>query len=115
MEVEVDVSEMERLLRSALVPVEPPGSLTDRMEKALIDLAEAAADELADWELSAMRNPRNWVRPAAAVIVGGTAAGGLILVRARQRQRARDARGLRALGRGARDVRDQVRRRLRKR
>jgi hypothetical protein len=109
------VNEVERLLRSALVPVDPPGSLTDRMDAALTELTTAAADELADWELRAMRNPRNWIRPAAAVVVGGAAAGGLVLVRARQRQRARDARGLRALRRGARDVREQVRRRLRQR
>jgi hypothetical protein len=109
------MNEVERLLRSALVPVDPPGSLTDRMDRALTELTTAAADELAEWELRAMRNPRNWFRPAAAVVVGGAAAAGLVLVRARQRQRARDARGLRALGRGARDVRDQVRRRLRRR
>ena len=103
------------MLRSALVPVEPPMSLTDRMDEALTELTEAAADELADWELRAMRNPRNWARPAAAVVVGGAAAGGLVLVRARQRQRARDARGLRALRRGARDVTQQIRKRLQNR
>jgi hypothetical protein len=108
------MSEVERLLRSALVPIDPPGSMTDRMGEALTELTTAAADELADWELRAMRDPRNWVRPAAAVVVGGAAAGGLILVRARQRQRARDSRGLRSLGRGARDVTEQVRKRLRR-
>ena len=48
-----------------------------------------AADELADWELSAMRDPRNWGRPVAAVVVGGAAAGALVLVRARQRHKRR--------------------------
>ena len=43
-----------------------------------------AADELEAWELSAMRDPRNWVRPAAALVVGGTAGAGLVLLRARR-------------------------------
>jgi hypothetical protein len=104
---------VERLLRSALVPVDPPEALSDRLERGLSDLTEAAADELADWELSAMRDPRNWGRPAAAVVVGGLAGGALVLVRARQRQRKREARGLRALEKGVRDMTDQVERRLR--
>ena len=66
-----DVERVERLLRSALVPVEPPEALTDRLERGLSELTDAAADELADWELSAMRDPRNWARPAAAAVVGG--------------------------------------------
>jgi hypothetical protein len=104
---------VERLLRSALVPVDPPEALSDRLERGLSELTEAAADELADWELSAMRDPRNWGRPAAAVVVGGLAGGALVLVRARQRQRKRETRGLRALEKGVRDVTDQVERRLR--
>lgn len=108
------MSEVERLLRSALVPVEPPGSLTDRLEEALVELTDAAADELADWEPGAMRDPRNWARPVAAVVIGGAAAGGLVVVRARQQHRRRGARGLRALERSARDVSGQVRKRLRR-
>ena len=38
-----------------------------------------------------MRDPRNWARPAAAVVVGSVAAGGLVLVRARQQQKKRQA------------------------
>ena len=57
-----DVDRVERLLRSALVPVEPPEALSDRLERGLSELTEVAADELADWELSAMRDPRNWAR-----------------------------------------------------
>ena len=71
-----DAERVERLLRMALVPVEPPEALSDRLERGLSELTDAAADELADWELSAMSDPRNWVRPAAAVVVGGLAAGG---------------------------------------
>jgi hypothetical protein len=44
-----------------------------------------AADELEAWELSAMRDPRNWVRPAAALVAGGTAGVALVVLRARRR------------------------------
>src|ERR671924_1108001 len=101
-----DAERVERLLRLALTPVEPPERLSDRLERGLAELTEAAADELADWELSAMRDPRNWARPAAAVVVGTVAAGGLVLVRARQQQKKRQATGLRALERSLRDVAD---------
>jgi hypothetical protein len=93
------MNEVERMLRSALVPVEPPVALSDRLELRLTELTEAAASELADWELSAMRDPRNWVRPAAAVLVGTAAGGALVLVRARQRQKSRHARRLQDLQR----------------
>jgi hypothetical protein len=106
------MSETERMLRSALVPVEPSGALSDRLEETLSELTDAAVEELADWELSAMRDPRNWARPAAAVVVGGAAAGALVLVRTRQQQRKREARGLRALERSVRGVAADVQRRL---
>jgi hypothetical protein len=93
------MNEVERMLRSALVPVEPPVALSDRLELRLTELTEAAAIELAEWELSAMRDPRNWVRPAAAVLVGTAAGGALVLVRARQRQKSRHARRLQDLQR----------------
>ena len=75
--------EFEALLRQALTPVEPPADLAERMEATLVNLTELAADELEAWELSAMRDPRNWVRPAAAVVVGGAAGTGLVLLRLR--------------------------------
>jgi hypothetical protein len=109
-----DAERVERLLRLALTPVEPPEALTDRLERGLSELTEAAAEELAEWELSAMSDPRNWARPAAAVVVGSLAAGGLVLVRARQQQRKRQATGLRALERGLRDVADDLEKRLRR-
>ena len=93
------MSDVERMLRSALVPVEPPEALSDRLERRLTDLTEAAAHELADWELSSMRDPRNWARPAAAVMVGTLAGGALVVVRARQRQRSRHQRRLSELQR----------------
>ena len=106
--------DMDSLLRSALVPVEPPEALSDRLERGLSELTEAAAEELADWELAAMSDPRNWVRPAAAVVVGGLAAGGLVLVRARQQHKKRQAHGLRALEKSLREVADDLEKRLRR-
>jgi len=103
---------MEALLRSALVPVEPSEGLSDRLERGLSDLTDLAADELADWELSAMRDPRNWARPAAALVVGSTAAGALVLVRARQQHKKRQVTGIRALERGIRDVAEDLQKRL---
>jgi hypothetical protein len=78
----------EGLLRQALVPVEPPEDLAMRLEGTLQSLTEIAAEELEAWELSAMRDPRNWVRPAAAVVVGGSAGAALVLLRARHRKRS---------------------------
>ena len=61
-----------------------------------------------------MRDPRNWVRPAAAVVVGSIAGGALVLVRARQRHRKRQASGLRALENSVRDAAVDIERRLRR-
>jgi hypothetical protein len=79
----------ELLLREALAPVEPPADLVERVEGALLAITEMAADELEAWELSAMRDPRNWVRPAVAVTVTATAGTALVLLRVRARQRTR--------------------------
>jgi hypothetical protein len=78
----------ELLLREALAPVEPPADLVERVEGALETITEMAADELEAWELSAMRDPRNWVRPAAALVAGGAAGTALVLLRARHRAQA---------------------------
>jgi|HubBroStandDraft_4_1064222.scaffolds.fasta_scaffold06083_7 hypothetical protein len=75
----------ERLLREALAPVEPPEDLALRLESTLQSITELAADELQEWELSAMRDPRNWARPAAALVAGGAAGAALVLLRARRR------------------------------
>jgi hypothetical protein len=106
------MTDVERLLRSALVPIEPPEAMTDRLERRLSDLTDAAAIELSEWDPAAMKDPRNWARPAAAVVVGGMAGGALVLVRARQQHRKREATGLRALERSVRGVAGDVRRRL---
>jgi hypothetical protein len=75
----------EGLLREALAPVEPPADLAERLESTLTSITAMAADELEAWELSAMRDPRNWVRPAVAVVAGGSAGAALVLLRARRR------------------------------
>jgi hypothetical protein len=79
------VPSLEGLLRRALAPVEPPEDLALRLEDALTSITELAAEELEGWELSAMRDPRNWVRPAAAVVLGTGAGVALVLLRARRR------------------------------
>ncbi len=82
----------EGLLREALAPVEPPADLAERLEVTLTSITELAADELEAWELSAMRDPRNWARPAAALVVGGTAGAALVLLRVRRRAHGPSAR-----------------------
>ena len=68
--------------------------------------------ELADFDPGALRDPRRWARLAAAGLVAGTAGGALILVRARQKHRRREAHGLRALQNGLREVSGDMRRRM---
>jgi hypothetical protein len=95
----------EGLLREALAPVEPPEGLLERVESTLTTITEIAADELEAWELSAMRDPRNWGRPAAAIVVGGTAGAALVLLRARRRAHVAPA--------GVSGVRDSAERTIR--
>jgi hypothetical protein len=83
---------LEALLREALTPVDPPADLAERLEATLTTITELAADELEAWELSAMRDPRNWARPVAAVVAGGAAGTALVLLRARRRAQASAAR-----------------------
>jgi hypothetical protein len=82
-------ADFEALLRQALTPVEPPADLAWRLETTLVNLTELAQDELESWELSAMRDPRNWVRPAVAAVVGVSAGSALVALRVRGRHRAR--------------------------
>ena len=75
-----------------------PPSFVDQLEGRLADVEAAAIEaleELSDWELDAMRDPRNWVRPVAALAVG-TAAGTALVVLgiAAQPPPARGLRGL---------------------
>ncbi len=86
--------DLEALLREALAPVEPPASVAREWETTLSTWTELAQEELEGWELQAMRDPRNWVRPVAAAVVtatAGTAARRLLRVRARQRARVEES------------------------
>jgi hypothetical protein len=85
----VSATDFESLLREALTPVDPPADLAQRLEVTLVNLTELAQDELESWELSAMRDPRNWVRPVAAAMVGAGAGTALVVLRVRSRHRAR--------------------------
>lgn len=80
---------VEALLREALTPVEPPLRMTEQLESTLTMLAEAAQEELDSWELAAMRDPRNWVRPVVAAGVTVTAGSALVALRVRARHQAR--------------------------
>src|ERR671921_523759 len=92
--------DFEDILRRALAPVEPPEDLPMRLETTLRSLTEMAVDELESWELGAMRDPRNWVRPIAAIAVGTAAGAGLIVLGwRRQHRRQRNVRGAAVEGR----------------
>jgi hypothetical protein len=105
--------EFEVLLRRALAPVEPPSDMSERLETTLANLTELAADELESWELGAMRDPRNWVRPVAATVVGTTAGAALGLLRARGRaKRRRPDSALDAAEKALRDVFGEARKLL---
>jgi hypothetical protein len=106
------MSEVERLLRGALVPIEPPADLGARLERRLTAVTDAAVDELAEWDPHALRDPRRWARVVAAGVIGVGAGGALVIVRARQKQKRREARGLVALQKGMREVSGDVRRRF---
>ena len=87
--------DVEALLGDVLRPIEPPERLSGRIEDTFTALSAAAATELSDWaeelsdaELSALRDPRNWVRPVVAVGVGGVATGALVLFELRRRGKA---------------------------
>jgi hypothetical protein len=114
-------ADIESLLKRALSPVEPPKELEARLESTLGTLVDMAADELEAWEMSAMRDPRNWshlVRPVAAAAIGSGAAVGLVLVRTQRRRHKRRkesdsaidlvGRTIRDLAREARRVADDV-------
>src|SRR6266536_570669 len=104
-----EAAEFEALLRQALTPVEPPADLAERLEVTLVNLTTLAADELETWELSAMQDPRNWLRPAGAVVVGAAAGTALVLLRARRRQKRRPQGPLQVAERTMRDLAGEAR------
>ena len=83
--------DIESMLRLALSPVEPPAALRTRVETRLQELTDLAVDELDSWELSSMRDPRNWARPVIATAVGATAGTALVVLRVRQQHRKAQA------------------------
>jgi len=99
-------TDFEQLLQRALRPVDPPEDLAARMESRLVSLAALAQDELESWELSTMRDPRNWVRPAAAIVVGAGAGTALVVLRVRGRHRSRKAASANLLELGQRTLHD---------
>jgi hypothetical protein len=114
----MSATEFEALLRQALAPVEPPEHLADRLELTLVSLTELAQEELDAWELSAMRDPRNWVRPAVAAVVGVSAGTALVVLRVRARHRVRKQRSsnpVELVERTVQDAAEEARRILRRR
>ena len=86
---------LEALLSDALRPIEPPEDFASRVETTLSAITEQAAAELSSWadelsesELESLRDPRNWVRPVAAVAAGTLAGGALVIVGMRRRRRS---------------------------
>lgn len=110
-------ADFEALLREALSPVEPPDDLAARMEATLVNLTALAQEELESWELSTMRDPRNWVRPAAAMVIGAGAGTALVALRVRARARARQQQSHNLLELAERTIQDvaEETRRIRRR
>jgi hypothetical protein len=110
-------ADIESLLRQAFAPVDPPETLATRLESTLQELTELAAEELESWELSSMRDPRNWVRPVVAVAVGTAAGAGLVVLRVRSqhRKQKRHVQGVELAQRTMRAAADEVKRVIPKR
>jgi hypothetical protein len=102
----VSTGDFETLLQQALSPVDPPADLAQRLEVTLVNLTELAQEELESWEMSAMRDPRNWVRPVAAVVMGASAGTALVVLRVRGRHRARTQQSSNLLQLGQRTLQD---------
>jgi hypothetical protein len=107
---------IESVLNRAFAPVEPPARMYEEVQVRLQDISLSAAEELADWELAAMGDPRNWVRPAVALAAGGAAAGALVVIGLRRRRHGDDAGAAAvkaltdAIGEAAEGARDEIRR-----
>jgi len=89
-------AEIMRLLEAAFTPVEPPVTLVEELESRLASVSAAAIEtleELADWEMDAIRD---WVRPAVA-LTAGTVAGAALVVLQLRRSRRRKTPGLRGI------------------
>jgi len=115
------ISDIEAMLKSALQPVEPPEQMVEKLEQRLSLVADQANQDLASWreeltesELRSLRDPRNWVRPAAAG--AASVAAGAALVVLGLRRRTPDTKvvesSLRQLADDAQRLADEARRRL---
>ena len=82
-----DAADFESLLREAFAPVDPPAALAQRVESRLTRINQMAVDELEQWELESLTDPRNWTRiarPLAAGVVATGAGTALVLLRMRR-------------------------------
>lgn len=97
----LEFESIENLLERAFAPIDPPEQLYERIyeeaESMLTEISQAAVDEIADWELAAMSDPRNWARPAVALAAGSAAAGALVLLGLRRRGQRDDDVGTQAV------------------
>jgi hypothetical protein len=111
-----DYDSIEGVLTRAFAPVEPPARMFEEIDTRLQEISISAAEELADWELAAMGDPRNWVRPAVALAAGGAAAGALVVIGLRHRRREDDAGAAAvkaltdAIGEAAEGAREEIKR-----
>ena len=108
--------DLESLLGKALAPVEPPEHLSARLEQTFTTISALAADELDAWELTALHDPRTWVRPVAAIAIGTAAAGAAAVLQGRRRRgrrRSADADPVDFAASALRTIADEVERRVR--
>jgi len=115
------ISDIEAMLRNALQPVEPPEQMVEKLEQRLSLVADQANQDLASWreeltesELRSLRDPRNWVRPAAAGAASVAAGAALVVLGLRRRTPDTKAveSSLRQLAEDAQRLADEARRRL---
>ncbi len=115
------ISDIEAMLRNALQPVEPPEQMVEKLEQRLSVVADQANQDLASWreelsesELRSLRDPRNWVRPAAAGAASVAAGAALVVLGLRRRTPDTKAveSSLRQLADDAQRLADEARRRL---
>jgi hypothetical protein len=82
-----EAADFETLLRQAFAPVDPPADLAQRVESRLTRINQLAVDELEQWELESLTDPRNWTRIARPITAGVVATGaGTALVILRMRK-----------------------------
>lgn len=120
-EIRGGISDIEAMLKNALQPVEPPEQMVKKLEQRLSVVADQANRDLASWreelsesELRSLRDPRNWVRPAAAGAASVAAGAALVVLGLRRRTPDTKAveSSLRQLAEDAQRLADEARRRL---